>query len=82
MSAVIGVQHTEVENQAGHTFWRLLLCWFECCYRGPTHRGGKSWCKLVTEFGGYSDDGLNAAIGVQHTEEANIHKADCLSKCD
>ena len=42
------------------------------CYRGPTHRGGKSGCKLVTLFGGYSDDGLNAAIGVQHTEVAKL----------
>ena len=33
---------------------------------GHTYRGGKSGCKLVTLFGGYSYDGLNAAIGVQH----------------
>ena len=39
---------------------------------GPTHKGGKSGCKLVTEFGGYSYDGLNAAIGVKHTEVANL----------
>ena len=38
-----------------------------CCYRGPTYRGGKSTCKLVTEFGGYSYDGVSAVIGVQHT---------------
>ena len=41
-------------------------------YRCPTHRGAKSGCKLVTLFGGYSYDGLNAAIGVQHTEVANL----------
>ena len=38
------------------------------CYRGPTHRGGKSGCKLVTEFDSYSDDGVSAVIGVQHRE--------------
>ena len=27
-------------------------------------------------------DGLNAAIGVQHTEVANLHMTDCLSKFD
>ena len=39
---------------------------------GPTHRGGKSGGELVTLFGGYYYDGLNAAIGVQHTEVANL----------
>ena len=38
---------------------------------GPTHRDGKSGCKLVTFFGGYSYDGLNAAIEVQNTEVPN-----------
>ena len=42
------------------------------CYRGPTHRGGKSGGELVTLFDSYSNDGLNAAIGVQHTEVANL----------
>ena len=36
------------------------------------HRGAKSGCKLVTLFGGYFYDGLNAAIGVQHTEVPNL----------
>ena len=36
------------------------------------HRGAKSGCKLVTLFGGYYYDGLNAAIGVQHTEVPNL----------
>ena len=44
---------------------------------GHTYRGGKSGCKLVTLFGGYSYDGLNAAKGVQHTEVANLHMTDC-----
>ena len=35
-------------------------------------RGGKSGCKLVTEFDSYSDDGVSAVIGGQHTEEANL----------
>ena len=26
----------------------------------------------MTEFGGYSDDGVNAVIGVQHTEVPNL----------
>ena len=39
---------------------------------GHTYRGGKSGCKLVTLFGGYSYDGLNATIGVQHTEVPNV----------
>ena len=34
--------------------WRLRSSHTE---QGPTHRGGKSGCKLVTEFGSYSDDG-------------------------
>ena len=38
---------------------------------GHTYRGPKSGCKMVTLFGGYSYDGLNAAIGVQHTEVPN-----------
>ena len=44
----------------------------EGCYRGPSHRGPKSGCKLVTEFDSYSDDGVNAVIGVQHTEVPNL----------
>ena len=39
---------------------------------GHTYRGGKSGCKLVTEFGGYSYDGVSAVIGVQHAEVANL----------
>ena len=35
------------------------------------HRGPKSGCKLVTLFGGHSYDGLNAVLGVQHTEVPN-----------
>ena len=34
--------------------------------------GGKSGCKLVTEFGGYSYDGVSAVIGVQYIEVANL----------
>ena len=34
------------------------------CYRGPTHRGPKSGCKLVTLFGSYCDDGVSAGIWV------------------
>ena len=37
------------------------------CYRGPTHRDGKSGGDLVTLFDSYSYDGVIAAIGVQHT---------------
>ena len=43
-------------------FGRLLL-W----YRGPTHRGGKSGCKLVTLFDSYSYDVVSAGIWVIHT---------------
>ena len=39
---------------------------------GVKHTGGKSGGELVTLFGGYSYDGLNAAIGVQHTEVPNL----------
>ena len=39
---------------------------------GHTHRGAKSWCKLVTEFDSYSDDGVSGVIGVQHTEVPNL----------
>ena len=46
--------------------------WLLLCYRGPTRRGGKSGCKLVTEFDSYSDDGVSAVIGVQHTEVPNL----------
>ena len=46
--------------------------WLLLCYRGLTHRGGKSGCELVTEFGGYSYDGVSAVIGVQHIEVANL----------
>ena len=41
------------------------------CYWVPTHRGAKSGGELVTLFGSYSNDGLNDAIGVQHTEVPN-----------
>ena len=40
--------------------------------KAPTHRCGKSGYKLVTEFDSYSDDGVSAVIGVQHTEVANL----------
>ena len=39
---------------------------------GHTYRGGKSGCKLVTEFDSYSDDGVSDVIGVQHIEVANL----------
>ena len=39
---------------------------------GPTHRGGKSGCKLVTFFGSYSYDGLSVGIWVIHTEVPNL----------
>ena len=39
---------------------------------GHTYRGAKSGCKLVTEFDSYSDDGVSAVIGVQHTEVPNL----------
>ena len=39
---------------------------------GHTYRGGKSGCKLVTEFDSYSDDGVSAVIGVQHREVPNL----------
>ena len=42
------------------------------CYRGPTHRGPKSGGELVTFFCGYSYDGVNDAIGVQHREVPNL----------
>ena len=53
VSAALGVQHTEVANLGvvSDAFWRLLLRWCECCYRGPTHRGAKSGGGLVTLFG-------------------------------
>ena len=31
------------------------------------HRGGKFGCKLVTLFGGYSNDGVSIGIWVIHT---------------
>ena len=34
---------------------------------GHTYRGGKSGCKLVTLFGGYSYDGVSVGIWVIHT---------------
>merc|ERR1711873_323277 len=43
-----------------------LVVWCECLFRGPTHRGGKSGCELVTEFGGYSYDGVSAGIWFIH----------------
>ena len=39
---------------------------------GPTQRGPKSGCKLVTLFDSYSNDGVSAVIGVQHTEVPNL----------
>ena len=39
---------------------------------GHTYRGGKSGGELLTLFGGYSYDGVSAALGVQHTEVANL----------
>ena len=36
------------------------------------HIGPKSGCKLVTLFDSYSNDGVSAVIGVQHTEVANL----------
>ena len=39
---------------------------------GHTYRGPKSGCTMVTLFGGNSYDGVSAAIGVQHTEVANL----------
>ena len=39
---------------------------------GHTYRGGKSGGELLTLFGGYSYDGVSAAIGVQHTNVANL----------
>ena len=33
---------------------------------GHTYRGGKSGCKLVTLFGGYSYDGVSVGIWVIH----------------
>ena len=38
---------------------------------GHTYRGPKSGCKLVTLFDSYSNYGVNATIGVQHTEVPN-----------
>ena len=34
---------------------------------GHTYRGGKSGCKMVTEFDSYSYDGVSAGIWVIHT---------------
>ena len=34
---------------------------------GHTYRGGKSGCKMVTLFGGFSYDGVSAGIWVIHT---------------
>ena len=39
---------------------------------GHTYRGGKSGCKLVRLFGGYSHDGVSVGIWVIHTEVANL----------
>ena len=84
MNDAIGVQHREVPNLGASwsRFLAVTLMMVECCYRGPTQRGPKSGDKLVTLFRGYAYDGLNAAIGVQHTEVANLHMTDCLSKFD
>ena len=65
-------------SMGAFNFWgacKWLLSWgvwLLLCYRGPTHKGGKSGCKLVTEFDSYSDDGVSAVIGVQHIEVANL----------
>ena len=34
---------------------------------GHTYRGGKSGCKMVTEFDSYFYDGVSAGIWVIHT---------------
>ena len=39
---------------------------------GHTYSGAKSGCKMVTLFDSYSYDGLNDAIGVQHSEVPNL----------
>ena len=39
---------------------------------GHTYRGGKSGCKLVTLFGGYSYDGVSVGIWVIHKEVPNL----------
>ena len=39
---------------------------------GHTYRGGKSGGELLTLFGGYSYEGVIAAIGFQHAEVANL----------
>ena len=74
MNAAIGVQHTEVPNLGASwsRFLAVTLLMVECCYRGPTQRGAKSGCKLVTLFDSYSYDGLSAVIGVQYTEVPNM----------
>ena len=52
----------------------MVCCGY--CYCGAIGvqytRGGKSGGEQVTLFGGYSYDGVSAAIGVQHTEVANL----------
>ena len=52
-------------------FFRYVVTVTISSYRGPTHRGGKSGVVSDT-FCGYSYDGVSAAIGVQHTEVANL----------
>ena len=39
---------------------------------GHTYRGGKSGCKMVTEFDSYSYDGVSSGILVIHIEVANL----------
>ena len=72
VSAGVWVIHTEVPNLGARWshFLAVTLMMAECSYMGHTYRGPKSGCKLVTLFGGYSNDG-NSAIRVQHTEVPN-----------
>ena len=46
----------------------IVVCDGYCCAIGVQHTSAKSGGELVTLFGGYFYDGLNAAIGVQHKE--------------
>ena len=62
MSAVIGVQHTLDSysyDSVSAGIWVI-------------HRGPKSGCKLVTLFDSYSNGGVSAVIGVQHTKVPNL----------
>ena len=52
----------------------VCYCDYGACgtWLGVIHTGPKFGCKLVTEFDSYSDDGVSAVIGVQHTEVPNL----------